>query len=351
MFRFDRGMQTTQQIVVTVISSALLIRWLRPAVLALTLGAVASMTATATFAQSASSWPNKPVRLVVPFAAGGNTDTLARIAAERLSSSFGQPFVVENRVGASGAIAAEFVARAAPDGYTWFVGATPNLLIVPLVQKVNYDGLRDFAPVAVIATNPFVLGIHPSIPAKTLAQFVAHVKANPDKFNYASAGAGSIGHLSGALLLARAGLSMAHVPYKGGAPAVADLVGGQVQMYFGNASELLPHMRAGKVTVLGVSTARRSRELPDVPTIAETYPGFLTYTLNGLLLPAGTPRDIQERVAQEMVRMSRDAVAIDRIHRTGSDPSGIVLGDFAELLRREQPLWIEAVKSAGIKPE
>jgi tripartite-type tricarboxylate transporter receptor subunit TctC len=144
---------------------------------------------------------------------------------------------------------------------------------------------------------------------------------------------------------------MAHVPYKGGAPAVADLVGGQVQMYFGNASELLPHVRAGKVTVLGVSTARRSRELPDVPTIAETYPGFLTYTLNGLLLPAGAPRDIQERVAQEMVRMSRDAVAIDRIHRTGSDPSGIALGDFAELLRREQPLWIEAVKSAGIKPE
>jgi tripartite-type tricarboxylate transporter receptor subunit TctC len=144
---------------------------------------------------------------------------------------------------------------------------------------------------------------------------------------------------------------MAHVPYKGGAPAVADLVGGQVQMYFGNASELLPHIRAGKLTVLGVSTARRSRELPDVPTIAETYPGFLTYTLNGLLLPSGTPRDIQERVAQEMARMARDPVAIDRIHRTGSDPSSIGLGDFAELLRREQPLWIEAVKSAGIKPE
>ena len=352
MDRFDRGISSTQHVVVAVVASAVLARWLRRALLALTMAATTSIPTTPALAQSASQgWPNKPVRLVVPFAAGGNTDTLARIAAERLSSSFGQPFVVENRVGASGAIAAEFVARAAPDGYTWFVGATPNLLIVPLVQKVNYDGLRDFAPVAVIATNPFVLGIHPSIPTKTLAQFVAHVKANPDKFNYASAGAGSIGHLSGALLLARAGLSMAHVPYKGGAPAVADLVGGQVQMYFGNASELLPHLRGGKVTVLGVSTARRSRELPDVPTIAETYPGFLTYTLNGLLLPTGTPRDIQERVAQEMARMARDPVAIDRIHRTGSDPSSIGLGEFAELLRREQPLWIEAVKSAGIKPE
>ncbi|MBI4291410.1 MAG: tripartite tricarboxylate transporter substrate binding protein [Betaproteobacteria bacterium] len=299
----------------------------------------------------AQSWPNRAVRLVVPFAAGGNTDAIARIAGDRLTSALGQPFLVENRVGAAGAIAAEYVARSAPDGYTLFVGATPNILVVPMVNKVNYDGQKDFVPVAIVATNPFVLGIHPSIGAKTLREFVAYVKARPGKLNFGSGGSGSIGHLSGALLLSRAGVGMTHIPYKGGAPAVADLVGGQIQMYFGNASELIPHMRSGKVTVLAVSSEKRAREIPEVPSVAETYPGFHTYTWNGLFAPTGTPRAIVERVAQEVVRMVKDPVVVDRIHKIGSDPSGVALEELANLIRREKSMWAEAVKAAGIKQE
>lgn len=312
--------------------------------MALLAGALVPATA------NAQAWPSRPVRLVVPFAAGGNTDAIGRIAADRLGAALGQPFLVENRVGASGAIAAEFVAKSPPDGYTLFVGATPNILVVPLVNKVNYDGQKDFVPVAIVATNPFVLGIHPSIPARTLREFVDYVKARPGQLNYGSGGTGSIGHLSGTLLLSRAGVSMTHIPYKGGAPAVADLVGGQIQMYFGNASELIPHMRAGKVTVLGVSSAKRAREVPEVPSIAETYPGFHTYTWNGLFAPVGTPRAIVERVAHEVVRMVKDPVVVDRIHKIGSDPSGVALEELADLIRKELPMWVEAVKAAGIRP-
>ena len=299
----------------------------------------------------AQSWPSRTVKLVVPFAAGGNTDAIARIAAERLTTAFGQTFIVENKVGAGGAIAAEYVARAAPDGYTFFVGATPNILVVPLVNKVNYDGQRDFLPVAILATNPFVVGVNASIGAKTLREFVDYAKARPGKLNYGSGGTGSIGHLSGALLLSRAGLSMTHIPYKGGAPAVVDLLGGQIQMYFGNASELVPHMRSGRVSVLAVSSEKRSREIPEVPSVSETYPGFHTYTWNGLFAPVGTPRPILERMAQEVVRLTHDTATIERFHKIGSDPSGIALGEFAELIRKEKSIWAEAVKAAGIQQE
>ena len=299
----------------------------------------------------AQSWPSRTVKLVVPFAAGGNTDAIARIAAERLTVALGETFIVENKVGAGGAIAAEYVARAAPDGYTFFVGATPNILVVPLVSKVNYDGQKDFVPVAIMATNPFVVGINPAIGAKTLREFVDYAKARPGKLNYGSGGTGSIGHLSGALLLSRAGISMTHIPYKGGAPAVVDLLGGQIQMYFGNASELIPHMRSGKVSVLAVSSEKRSREVPDVPAVSETYPGFHTYTWNALFAPVGTPRAIVERVAQEVVRMTKDAATIERFHKIGSDPSGIALEEFADLIRREKSVWTEAVKAAGIQQE
>ncbi|MBI4293530.1 MAG: tripartite tricarboxylate transporter substrate binding protein [Betaproteobacteria bacterium] len=298
----------------------------------------------------AQTWPARPVKLVVGFAAGGNTDAIARIAADRLGAALGQAFLVENRVGASGAIAAEAVAKSPPDGYTFFVGATPNILVVPRVNKVNYDGQKDFIPVAIIATNPFVLAIHPSIPAKTLREFVDYAKTRPGQLNFGSGGAGTVAHLSGALLLSRAGIRVAHIPYKGGAPAVADLIGGQIQMYFGNASELIPHIRAGKATVLGVSSEKRARELPEVPSIAETYPGFHTHTWNGLFAPVGTPRAIVERTAQEVARMVTDPVVVERLHKIGTDPSGIALEKFAELIAKEVPMWVEAVKAAGIGP-
>lgn len=299
----------------------------------------------------AQSWPQRPVRVIVPFAAGGNTDIQARIASERLATVLGQPFLVENRAGAGGAIAAEFVAKSPADGYTLFFAATPPIAIVPLVQKVNYDAARDFVPVSIVGTNPFVLGIHASIPAKTVKEFVEYVKARPGQVNYSSGGTGSVGHLSGALFASRAELLMTHIPYKGGAPAVADLVAGQVHMYFGNAAELIQHSKSGKITLLAVSGEKRASQFPDLPAIAEFYPGFRTITWNGFLAPAGTPRDIVERLAAEIGKTVRDPAIAERLLKIGVDPIGNTPEQFAELIRSDAALWRAAVAAAGIKPE
>jgi tripartite-type tricarboxylate transporter receptor subunit TctC len=299
----------------------------------------------------AQDWPTKPVRVVVPFAAGGNTDTIARIIAERLSQAFNQQFVVENRVGAGGAIAAEFVAKSPPDGYILFVAAVSQIAILPYIQKVGYSAVKDFAPVSNIGTNPFVLGIHESVPAKTVQEFIEYVKARPGQINYASGGSGTIGHLSGALFVSRAGLAMTHIPYKGGAPAVADLVGGTVQMYFGNASELIQHSRSGKIRLLGVSSEKRASQLPDVPAIAESYPGFRTITWNGLLAPAGTPPAIVNRLSTEVQRIVREPAVVERLTKIGVDPLGSTPAEFAETIRTDSVVWQEAVKAAGMKAE
>jgi tripartite-type tricarboxylate transporter receptor subunit TctC len=298
----------------------------------------------------AQSWPQKPVKVIVPFSAGGNTDSQARIVSERLNALLGQPFVVENKVGAGGAIAAEFVAKSAPDGYTLFFAASPQFTL-PLMQKVNFDPFKDFAPISIVGTNPFVLGTHLSVPASTVKEFVDYVKARPGQLNYASAGAGTVTHLTAALFLARAGLEMTHVAYKGGAPAVADLVGGQVQMYFGNASELIQHSQSGKVRMLGVSSATRTPQLPDVPAIAETYPGFATSTWNGYLAPTGTPQPIIERAAQVIAQAVREPATAERLRKIGVEPLGNTPAEFAEVVRREAPVWRDAVKAAGIKAD
>jgi tripartite-type tricarboxylate transporter receptor subunit TctC len=316
---------------------------LRP--LFLLIGALAQIAAA-----QAQSWPQKPVKVIVPFVAGGNTDSQARIVSERLHELLGQPFVVENKVGAGGAIAAEFVAKSAPDGYTLFFAASPQFSL-PLVQKVNFDPFKDFAPISIVGTNPFVLGVHVSVPAKTVKEFVDYVRTRPGKLNYASAGAGTTTHLTAALFLARAGLDMAHVAYKGGAQAVADLVGGQVQMYFGNASELIQHSQSGKVRLLGLSSAKRTPQLPDVPAIAETYPGFNTGTWNGYLAPTGTPQPIVERAAQAVAKAVREPATAERLRKIGVEPLGNAPAEFVELVRREAPIWRDAVKAAGIKAD
>jgi tripartite-type tricarboxylate transporter receptor subunit TctC len=300
---------------------------------------------------AAQDWPQKPVRIVVPFAAGGNTDTIARIVAERLAAVFGQQFVVENRVGAGGAIAAEFVAKAPPDGYTLFVAAVSQIAIVPYIQKVQYDPVKDFAPISNIGTNPFVLGIHVSLPVKNLAEFVDYARANPGRLNFASGGNGSIGHLSGALFAARAGLEMTHVPYRGGAPAVADLVAGQVHMYFGNASELIQHSRGGKIRLLGVSSERRAPQLPDVPAIAETYPGFRTLTWNALFAPAGTPKPVIERIAAEVQKAVRDPAIAERLVKIGVDPLGSTPAELAATVQADTAQWREVIRTANIRNE
>lgn len=301
-------------------------------------------------ANAQTPWPQKPVKVVVPFVAGGNTDSQARIVSERLAAVLGQPFVVENRVGAGGAIAAEFVAKAPADGYTLFFAASPQFSL-PLIQKVNFDPYQDFAPISIVGTNPFVLGVHESVPASTVREFVEYAKTRPGQLNYASAGAGTTTHLTGALFLVRAGLQMTHVAYKGGAQAVGDLVGGQVQMYFGNASELIQHSKSGKVRLLGVSSEKRAPQLPDVPAIAEFYPGFRTGTWNGYLAPAGTPKAVIDRLAGEIGKIVREPATAERLNKIGVEPVGNTPAEFADFLRRDAPVWRDAVKAAGIKAD
>ena len=313
--------------------------------------ALAVAAAASSSVALAQDWPQRTVRVIVPFASGGNTDTIARIVTERLSATLGQPFVVENRVGAGGAIAAESVAKSAPDGYTLLMAAVSQIAILPYIQKIAYDPVKDFAPVSNIGTNPFVLGVHESVPARNVREFVEYVKSRPGQLNYASGGNGTIGHLSGALFISRAGLSMTHVPYKGGGPAVADLVAGTVQMYFGNASELIQHSKSGRIRLLGVSSEGRAPQLPEIPAIAESFAGFRTLTWNGLLAPAGTPPAIVSRLSTEVQKIVREPAVAARLTSIGVDPLGSTPAEFAEMIRTDSVTWQEAVKAAGLKAE
>jgi len=301
-------------------------------------------------ANAQQQWPQKPVRIIVPFPPGGVTDGVARITAEWLSSRLGHPVLAENKPGASGAIAAEQVARAAPDGYTLFMASAPQLVIVPHTQKVPYDPLKDFAPVSIVGVNPFALGVNDTIPGRTLKDFVDHVKARPGQLSYASAGSGTVSHLTMELFLARAGLRMQQVTYKGGGPAIADVMGGHIPAYFGNLNELIPHAASAKIKVLAVSGARRAPQLPDTPTVAEQgYPGFRTVTWNGIAAPAGTPAAIIERLAREIGAGCRDAQFAERLARIGVDPVCNAPAEFARAIREDLQLWGEAVRAAGVQ--
>jgi tripartite-type tricarboxylate transporter receptor subunit TctC len=300
----------------------------------------------------AQDWPVRPIKLVVPFAAGGNTDSIARLVSERLTHSLGQPVVVENRLGAGGGIAADSVAKAVPDGYTLLMAAMPVMAILPVISKTNYDPIRDFQPISNIGSNPFVMGVHRSIPANTVQEFVSYVKKNPGKFNFASGGSGSVSHLTPALFLKRAELDMTHIAYKGGAPAVADLLSGNVQMYFGNLSELQPHVGGGLIKIIGVSSERRALLLPLVPTIAESgYPGFKTVTWNGLMAPAGTPQSAINKLSEAIKDMMSSDATRQRLLALGVDPIGNSSKEFAETVKSDIVIWSEAAKAANLKME
>jgi tripartite-type tricarboxylate transporter receptor subunit TctC len=310
-----------------------------------------SLAAAAPQVLKAQSWPQRPVKVIVPFAAGGNSDTQARIISERLSAVLGQQFIVENRAGAGGAIGAEFVTKSQADGYTLLFCPVVQISILPLVQKVNYDPMKDLAPISIVSANPFILGIHISVPAKTLKEFIDYVKAHPGQMNYASGGTGSVSHLAGALFVQRAGLKMTHVPYKGGAPAVGDLVGGQVHMYFGNAAELIQHSKSGKLTLLGVSSEKRTPQFSDLPAIAEFYPGFNTITWNGYFAPAEISRQTVDRLAQEIAKIVKEPAVAELFFKIGVDPLSSTPAEFAAFIRSQAPLWREAVEVAGIRQQ
>jgi tripartite-type tricarboxylate transporter receptor subunit TctC len=295
-------------------------------------------------------WPQRPVRIIGPYAAGGNADVLARLTAQRLSDAFGQQFVVENRVGGNGIIAAEAVAHAPADGYTFLWGVLPPLAIQPALSKVPYDSLKDFAPISAVATNPFVLVVNKDLPVKTVAELIAWVRAQPAKPSYAEGAVGSVTHLAMALFLHRAGIAMTNVSYRGNAPALTDIVAGHLPTMFSNLSDALPHLASGAIRALAVSSDKRSPQLPEVPTVADSgFPGFNVITWNGLVAPAGTPKPIIDRLAAEIARATKDPAFAARLASLGADPLGDTPDEFAARIAADLDLWAQAVVAAGIK--
>jgi tripartite-type tricarboxylate transporter receptor subunit TctC len=311
--------------------------------------AVAALAATT--GALAQGWPQRPVKVLVPFAAGGNIDVMGRLAASRLSEAFGQQFVVENRVGGNGIIATEAVARAPADGNTLLWASTSVIAIFPAITKVGYDPVKDLAPVSLFSVAPQVLIVNPKLPAQNVPEFIAYVKAQKDKLAYAGGGGpGSASNLLMSLFLKRAGLDMTNVSYRGTAPALTDLIAGHIPTMFVPISEALPQARAGLIRMLAVSSATRSREAPEVATIAEQgFPGFDMASWTGMMAPAGTPREIIDRMAGEFTRALKDPQFVAHMEKAGAEPAADASpAAFATFIAKEIPLWGEAVKIAGV---
>ncbi|HEX9433048.1 MAG TPA: tripartite tricarboxylate transporter substrate binding protein [Burkholderiales bacterium] len=315
------------------------------------LAALVLVACPAVWAQEA--YPSKPVRLLAGAAPGGNPDLLARMLAAKLSDSFGRPFVVEDVPGAGGVVAAEQVARAPADGHVLMLGSSSALAInIALNPKVTYHPLRDFAPITALAAVPSVLVAHPSVPAASLAEFIALTRAKPGELAYGSAGAGSIHHLTMAAFMARADIDVVHVPYKGGSALVAGVLGGQVQSGWSGIPNVAPHIRAGKLRVYAISTAQRSAMLPDVPTVAELgFPGFDIATVIGLQAPAGTPREIVGRLQAAVAKALRERDVAERMANLGMDLMENGTEHYTRFLKDDLERYAMAVKAAGMKNE
>ena len=298
----------------------------------------------------AQLWPQRPVRIIVPYAAGGNSDGMARMVAQRLGDAFGQTFIVENRLGANGAIATEAVARSAADGYTLLWAVTPPVAINPALTKVNYHPIKDFAPISAVAVNAFVLVVNKSFPPKTVAEFIAYVREQPNKLAYSESGVGSLTHLTMALFLKRAGLQMTNVSYRGNAPALTDVVAGHLPTMFSSIADAIPQAAAGSIRLLAVSGKERAPQLPDVPTVAASgFPGFNVLTWNGLMAPAGTPENIVGKIAAEIGHAVKDPQFAARLDEYGVDPLGNTPAEFRAMVTADTDLWAETVQSLGLK--
>ncbi len=313
-------------------------------------GTLGLLLTASVIAAGAQAWPQRPVTVIVPFTAGGNTDGIARMTGQRLSEAFGKPFIIENRPGAAGALAAEAAAKSQPDGYTLFMAALPVLAVVPAITRVHFDPQNDFAPISNIATNPFVLVVNKDLPVKTLKDFVEYVGQRKDQLSYGSAGVGSLNHLSMALFLKQAGLTMTHIPYKGNSPALSDIVAGHIPAMFSNLSDALPQAKGETIRMLAVSGETRSALAPEVPTVAESgYPNFKVLTWNGLMAPAGTPPDIIEKIANEIATAIKDPKFKEQLIQYGVDPLGNSPAEYKAMLEKDIAIWAEAVGVAGLK--
>lgn len=297
----------------------------------------------------AANWPERSIRLVVPYAAGGGADNAARIVAQRLGELLGQSVVIDNKPGAGGVIGADLVAKAPADGYTVLFDASAYV-VNPALRKLPYDPARDFAPVSLIVTAPQILVVSPQSPYKTLGELLAAARKAPNKISFASAGAATASHLAAELMADEAKVDLLHVPYKGGAPALTDVMAGAVDLYFGNAASTLQHVTSGKLRALGVSASQRLKSLPAVPTLAESgMPGYEVLEWNGIFLPKATPAAVAERLAREVQAAMADPKVRERLAQAGVVPVGDSPAEFARYVERESSRWQGLVKARGIK--
>lgn len=300
----------------------------------------------------AQSYPNRPIRMVVGFPPGGGADFAARVAAQTLSESLNQQVIVDNRPGANAIIACDFVAKAAPDGYTLLLGVTASHAINPNVyKKLPYDAIKDFAPITNLGFSPLILVVNPSLPVKSVKELIALAKAKPGQLNFASAGSGNVTHLAAELFKSMAGVQMTHVPYKGSAPAITDVIAGQVSLYFDNiASALIPHVKAGKLRALAVTSTKRSHVVPDIPTVAESgVPGFEMTTWSGVFAPAATPPEIVRKLNTELVKGLNGPELKGRFAKQGMEVIGNTPEQFAAALKSEIAKWNKIAEAANIR--
>ncbi len=303
--------------------------------------------------QAQPAYPAKPIKIVVPFPAGGTSDVLARLIGQKMTEAWGRPVVVDNKPGLSGNLGAEAVAKSAPDGYTLVLMDVGNLVISPALYKLNFNVLNDFAPVGMVAYSPHLLVTSNQVPASTPAEFVAWAKAQKGKVNFAAAaGMGSATHLAGVLFAQRTGIDWAYVPYKGGAQAMTDLIGGQVDVTFNGMVATFPHVKAGKIKLIAVSSAKRNAALGNqVPTVAETLPGFLTGSWQGMLAPAGTPKAIVDKLHAEIGRIIALPDVRERLANLGAEPSAMTPAEFGQWLKTEIPAMAKIVRDEKITVE
>jgi tripartite-type tricarboxylate transporter receptor subunit TctC len=320
------------------LKTALLFAWFLPACLALQAHAAES-----------DGYPSKPVRMVSPFAAGGSNDTVARIVAIEVSRTLGQQIIVENRPGAGGAAGTDFVAKAPADGYTLLSGGMGSLTVGPSLKKLPYNTLTDFMPVALIGRVPHVLAAHPSLPVTSMKEFIALARKNPGKLHYSSGGVGSFNHLAGELIASMTKTRLVHVSYRGGAPAAIDLLAGQVELSVAALNVAMPHLQTRRLRALGQTGAKRSSMLPDVPSIAETVPGYDVTPWYGVLAPAKTPAAVVSRLEREFLGVLRKPDVQEKFRQQGAEPTGLGSAQYRELLKTDLQGWKKIVTDAGIK--
>jgi len=302
---------------------------------------------------AADAYPSKPLRMVITFPAGGPTDVVVRLISQRLTDQWGYPVIIDNRGGAGGIVGTEIVARATPDGYTFLVGTAGGMTINPALRSdLSYDPFRDFSPVGMLVVNPQILVVHPALAAKNIKELVALAKQKPGQLNFASAGTGTATHLGLELLKLTAGIDVVHVPYKGGAPAVTDLIGGQVQLLWVSIPSVLPHVKAGRLRALAVSTATRTSSAQEVPTVAESgYPGFEYSNWNALFAPAGTPQPHVQKINAQVVAALKDPAVAQRLTAQGADPAPGTPEELGKYMRTDHERWKKVIRTAGIKPQ